>query len=146
MSHSKDYCALTLADKLIRKHEGIRKFPYKCTEGFTTIGVGRNLDVRGISLDEMELMLANDIQLCIDDLSKYEWWPTLSSARKAALLDLRFCVGGSGFRGFKRMIKAIQKGDYPLAALELLDSKFAIQTGRRAEELANIIQNDVLSN
>ena len=144
MRHSKDYCALTLADKLIRQHEGVRQYPYKCTEGFTTIGVGRNLDVRGLSPDEIELLLANDLQLCVDDLSKYSWWPELSSARKAALLDLRFCVGSAGFRGFKRMLAAIQKQDWPLAALELLDSKFAIQTGRRAEELADIIQNDVI--
>ena len=35
----------------LRLHEGERLFPYKCTAGRLTIGVGRNLDDRGITAE-----------------------------------------------------------------------------------------------
>ena len=33
-------------------HEGIRLNPYLCTEGYATIGVGRNLDTNPLTPDE----------------------------------------------------------------------------------------------
>jgi lysozyme len=94
--------------------------------------------------DEIELLLANDIADCVVDLSSYTFWPELSAIRKAALIDLRFCVGSAGFRAFKRMRAALEAKDYPLAAQELRNSKFALQTGRRAEELANMLTYDAI--
>ena len=38
------------------------------------------------------------------------------------------------------MIKAFKVGDYPLAADEALDSKWATQVGARAERIANLIR------
>ena len=144
LSHSKDYCAFTLAEKIIKQHEGTRKFPYKCTSNFLTIGVGRNLDTKGLRDDEISLLLANDIRECAQDLEKFTFWPELSAIRKAAILDLRFCVGGQGFRGFKRLIKALDSKDYPLAAQSIIDSKFARQTGKRATDLAYMVTEDAL--
>ena len=48
---------------MLRLHEGEKLMPYKCTAGKLTIGVGRNLEARGISKDESDLMLRNDIAL-----------------------------------------------------------------------------------
>ena len=42
-------------------HEGLRLKPYKCTSGALTIGYGRNLDARGITEAEAEMMLSHDI-------------------------------------------------------------------------------------
>lgn len=133
---------LTLATKLIKRHEGCELRAYNCTEGFLTIGYGRNLDTRGISPDEAEYLLSNDIQAVVDDLETFPWWGSLAEHRQAALADLRFCVGGEGFRKFRRMIAALEAGDWDGAADEILDSKFAQQTGRRAPELAEIMRRD----
>ena len=46
---------------LIIKHEGLRLFPYRCSAGKLSIGVGRNLDDVGITRDEAEFMLDGDI-------------------------------------------------------------------------------------
>jgi lysozyme len=146
MSHSKGYAMLSIAETIIRKHEGIRKFPYKCTSNFLTIGVGRNLDTKGLRDDEIELLLANDIAECVADLEKFTFWPGLSAVRKAALIDLAFCVGsGAGFRAFKKMRAAFEAKYYPLAAQEIRKSKFALQTGRRAEDLARMLTDDAIS-
>lgn len=139
MSHSADYTALSLADALLRRHEGTRQFVYECTAGKKTIGVGRNLEDRGVLPDEIELMLANDIKACAEDLRGFDWWDALTPNRKAALIDLRFCVGPAGFRGFKKMIAAIEAKDYREAAHQIRESKFAAQTGHRAADLAGLI-------
>ena len=64
-------------DKLIvqlKVHEGVRKFVYLDTEGIETIGVGRNLVDRGLSDDEIELMLANDIRDFQDEVEAAFPW------------------------------------------------------------------------
>lgn len=37
--------------------EGLRLFPYRCTAGKLTIGVGRNLDDKGLSREEMQSLI-----------------------------------------------------------------------------------------
>jgi lysozyme len=140
VNHTADYTALSLADTLLRKHEGTRQFVYQCPAGFNTIAVGRNLDTRGVLPDEIELMLSNDIKACAEDLRGFDWWDGLTPNRKAALIDLRFCVGPAGFRGFKKMLVALEAKDWKGAAEQIMDSKFALQTGHRAADLAGLIR------
>src|SRR5438876_896932 len=59
--------ALTL---LLVKHEGLSLKPYRCPAGKRTIGVGRNLDDRGISEDEAAMLLGNDIRFVWKELSR----------------------------------------------------------------------------
>lgn len=137
-----DYAAESLADDLVRKHEGISLKMYKCPADYWTIGYGRNLESRGISPDEAELMLANDIALCVNDLLNFHWYKNLSARRKACLIDLRFCVGPGGFRKFKKMIAALEKKDYPEAGRQILDSQMARATPggmKRCEELKRLM-------
>jgi lysozyme len=47
---------------LIKTHEGLRLNVYQCTAGKNTIGYGRNLDDNGISKDEADFMLRNDVK------------------------------------------------------------------------------------
>ena len=44
------------------RHEGMRLKPYRCTAGKLTIGIGRNLDDRGISQKEAYVLLEYDCQ------------------------------------------------------------------------------------
>ena len=140
MTHTPDYLAMTIADKLLRKHEGTRQFVYQCTAGYSSIAVGRNLETRGVLPDEIELMLSNDIKACVDDLKGFEWWDDLTPNRKAALIDLRFCVGAAGFRAFRKMLLALESNDHKEAAEQIMDSKFALQTGHRAADLAGLMR------
>ena len=52
-----------IAKASLRDHEGLRHFPYQCTAGRTTIGYGRNLDDKGLTLAECEVLLDNDLTL-----------------------------------------------------------------------------------
>lgn len=129
-----------IAKASLRTHEGLRLKAYRCTADKTTIGYGRNLDDKGISKDEAEQFLDTDIAECIQDLSTFPYWNNLNDRRQAALIDLRFCLGPNRYRQFVKMEAALNAGDYEEAADQILDSRFAQQTGHRASDLALMIQ------
>ena len=113
--------------------EGYRPKPYRCSAGKLTIGHGRNLDDVGIDSDEARYLLDKDITRCIADLATFPWFESLDPARRRALLDMRFQLGPTGFRGFKKMIAALERRDFATAAREAADSKWAASdTPRRA--------------
>jgi len=130
-----------LALELIKRHEGLRLKPYRCSAGKLTIGYGRNLERgEGISEREAEELLRNDILEVCQDLEGYSWYRSATQNRRAALVDLRFELGAGRFRGFKKFIAAMAARDYLLAKVELLDSRYAVQVPNRANEIANMIE------
>lgn len=135
---------MNLTELLIRD-EGLRLKPYKDTVGKLTIGVGRNLDDVGISQDEAEHLLFNDIAKVEVEARKYAWFPALSDTRKAVVLSMIFNMGSQGFAGFKNTIDDIAAGDYGSAASRMLQSKWATQVGNRAVRLARAMRTDVLT-
>lgn len=128
--------------KLLIQHEAYKQFPYTDTTGHVTIGIGRNLTDRGISIIEANMLLEEDISYFTDKLTRYiPLFYKLSENRKIALVDMCFNLGLRGFLSFKKMIAALESGDYQRAAKEMLDSKWATQVGLRASRLASIIQS-----
>lgn len=124
----------------IKKFEGLRLKPYRCTSLKLTIGWGRNLDDIGISKDEAEFMFRNDLDICIDSLEKnIPFFYDLPENVMKVLIDMRFNLGLAGLLGFKKMLHNISAGDYKQAAIELLDSKYASQVGIRATENAELL-------
>ena len=47
----------------------MRLYPYNCSEGKLTLGIGRNLDDRGITEEEALYLLNNDIEAVQKDLT-----------------------------------------------------------------------------
>ena len=128
-----------LRNTLIR-HEGLKLLPYKCTAGKVTLGVGRNIEDRGISKETAMQMLDEDIELCLNELmERLNYFETLPTEVQETLVNLCFNMGISRLMKFQLMLGAIQAGQYELAAKELLDSRYARQVGKRAEELAAIL-------
>lgn len=124
----------------LRLHEGERLKPYRCTAGRLTIGVGRNLDDRGITADESAMLLANDITREETELLRaLPWVAKLDEVRQRVLLDMAFNLGLAGLLAFKRTLATIQAGDYRQAATMMLDSRWAKQVGQRAERLSRMM-------
>lgn len=122
-------------------HEGLKLTPYRCTADKLTIGVGRNLDDVGITQEEAEFLLDNDILRCCDDLDRnMSWWRDLSEVRQRVLIDMVFNLGISRFMKFQNMIDALANSNYKGAAEEMLDSRWADQVGQRAMRLANAME------
>ncbi len=126
---------------LVKRHEGLRLKPYTCTAGKLTVGYGRNLDDRGITAEEAESLLRNDLAAAEKDarglLRNYD---LLTEARQAVIIDMALNLGKSRLSLFKKFLAAVDKGDYPAAVKEMLDSAWAGQVKGRATELANLMQ------
>ena len=127
-------------DKMIEQlvdHEGLELHPYEDSLGILTIGVGRNLEERGISEDEAFYLLGNDIEIIWDELIKqHPIVEDLDGQRQMILLDMAFNMGVPRLGKFKKMWAAIEDGDMIEASKQALDSRWADQVGRRAERLA----------
>jgi len=120
----------------LKRHEGFRRLPYRDSVGKLTIGYGRNLDDVGVSEDEAEAMLVNDMtEAMLWCAAKLAYWPRLSPLRKKVLGNMRFNLGARGLLGFKRMHAALERGDYQAAANEMADSRWYWQVGGRAVAL-----------
>lgn len=125
----------------LRLHEGVRLKPYRCTAGFLTIGVGRNLEARGITSEEADVLLRNDVVDVIAGLAmELPWIWELSDVRQRVLVDMAFNLGVEGLLQFKNTLAAIQAGDYKRAAAMMLDSRWASQVGGRARRLARMME------
>ena len=125
-----------LAEQL-KRHEGLRLKPYKDTVGKLTLGVGRNLEDKGVTEQEAMFMLNNDVNYFYTNLNKsLPWLKNLDDARQNVLVNMAFNLGISGLMTFKKMLDAVRLGLYLVAAEEMLNSKWAEQVGYRAEELA----------
>lgn len=131
----------TLHADLIRD-EGIRLKPYTDSVGKLTIGIGRNLDDRGISLLEAKQLLENDIAAVVEELdNRLGWWKGLSEPRQRALANMAFNMGVPRLLGFEKMLRALEAGDGEKAALEALDSRWARQVGDRAQRIAELLRS-----
>jgi lysozyme len=117
----------------IKEYEGFSALVYECTAGYATIGYGRNLEQRGITKEEAEHLLANDIKQCIKELkgimNKFD---DLPEKAQLVLIDMCYNLGLSKLLNFENMLDAIDARDWEKASAELLDSRYAAQVKRRA--------------
>lgn len=142
-------------------NEGFRQYPYRCSAGKLTIGVGHNLDDCPLTKEELECighdcrekpitkdqvfyLLRHDIERTKETLDrKLPWWKNLNEDRQYVMIDLVFNLGINSLLGFKRFLKYISTGFYKQAAHELMDSKYARQVPARAERNRHAIETGV---
>lgn len=130
-----DFAAVRAA---LAKDEDDRAYPYDDATGKTlqpgdtlignlSAGIGRNLHARPLSPRVRQMMLDEDLQEALTDLrgKEFRWFSDLDLVRARAILEIRFALGPSRFRGFVRMLAAMATGAYELAARELVLSKAA---------------------
>ncbi len=130
------------AKKMIKENEGMRLKPYRCTSGKLTIGYGRNLDDRGISVHEANELFENDLvdaEIALGNIFGLKIFEE-SESRVAALLDMAFNLGEGGLRKFKNMIEAVKRRDWIAAAGEAKQSLWYKQGGSRAEKIILLIK------
>jgi len=126
--------------KQLMRHEGLRLHPYRCTEGYLTIGVGRNLD-GGISEKEAMMFLENDLQECEAELNRVmPWWTEQPQEIQQVLLNMIFNLGAPSLMGFRKFLTFLQEKQYDTAATEMLDSKWSKQVGSRSIELSEMVR------
>lgn len=128
-------------NEMLELHEGNKRFPYRCTAGKLTIGVGFNLDDVGLYPEEIQFILDNRVRLVRTRLvAELPWFGRLNDVRQAVLIDMGFNLGVDGLLAFKRTLGSIERGDYKLAAEQMLESKWARQVKSRADRLSKMME------
>lgn len=129
----------TLMQELIRD-EDLRLKPYRCTAGKLTIGVGRNIDDRGITKAEAMYLLNNDLAICESELTAVlPGWRELSETRQRVMLNMVFNLGRDRLSKFTKFIACMKMNDFEGAAREMMDSAWATQVGQRAVRLRDMM-------
>ena len=156
------YTRTHLLKKLV-EHEGLRLEVYQDSLGIDTIGVGRNLQDRGITKEELDALdipsintvyehgiteadaaylLENDVQIVEEELLRaHPCVDSLDSVRQLVLVDMAFNMGVPRLCKFQKMWNAIHEADLRNAAKEMLDSRWAIQVKLRATKLAHAMHH-----
>ena len=128
----------------LKIHEGVRTHAYLCSESKITCGVGRNLDSDGdigLSEDEIDFLLNNDIKRCRQELEfHFDWFKELDDVRQDAMINLCFNIGITSLKKFSKALAAMNVHDYETAATEFLDSRWASQVGTRALDVTDMIR------
>ena len=129
---------------MLKRHEGVRNKVYMCPAGYETIGVGRNISESGLGLseDEVEYLLKNDILRCRNELlGEYDWFENLDSVRQEAMIDLSFNLGQTKLRTFVKALGHMADGNYEEAGREFYNSRWAEQVGDRSLEICQMISS-----
>lgn len=148
---------LTTKDLLkarLPRSEGRRAKPYKDTVGKWTVGVGHNISDKGLpgfavvelieqgalSDQSVDKLLDMDVEDTLRDCGAIPVFKTLNVVRQSVLADMVFNMGLGSVLGFQNTLSFMAKGDWKNAAQNMLKSKWAEQVGRRAWELANLME------
>ena len=138
---------------LISDHEGVKLKVYDdytgkelkagdVLVGHPTIGIGRNVakDGLGISQEEAEFMLMNDISRVKEEIKNFPI-EHLNEVRTAIIIDMAFNMGITRFNPtmWKKTFQAIVNEDWQKATTEMLDSNWARQTKRRSAKLSQMM-------
>lgn len=141
-----DVSTFTIADD-IKGYEGVIFEARDIGDGRITVGRGRNLtdnplskaelielgidpstpQVAGFKLTEAQVdqLFEMDMRKLIPKMNKISTFANAPRPVQKVLLDIGHHAGVSGLKGFKKMLAAVDAGDFETAALELMDSHLA---------------------
>jgi len=123
--------------------EGCRLYVYPDSLGFLTIGYGRLVDRKkggGISQDEAEYLLANDVRKRDVFLAQYAWYTAQDSVRQAALADMCF---NTDLLHFPHFLGHMLVKDYPAAVGDIKDTPWHQEVGVRGDRIIVMISTGV---
>ena len=132
----------------IKEHEGFRDQVYKDSLGFATIGYGHlvlptDKFKEGVTYKKKDLeeVFDRDFNIAKSNANQLISGLPLHHQAKCVIIEMVFQLGIGGVSKFKNMWRALKQNDYQIASEEMLDSKWAKQTPKRAEELSSVMKS-----
>lgn len=105
---------------------------YKDTRGVWTIGIGYNIQDRGLPIDICEELFRRDMASLRAEASRIPEYAALDAVRRGVIERMVFQLGLHGVLEFKNTRRYLAAGDWQAASVEMLDSDWAEQTPARA--------------
>jgi lysozyme len=139
----------------LTRDEGLKLFVYddasgkpltrlSTVVGHPTIGIGRALDVHGISEAEARYLLSNDVDTVAAALTKaYPWFGSLDDVRQRVLANMAFNLGSGGLANFHATLENVGQKRFEVAARSMETSLWYRQVGPRAVRLAGMMRTGV---
>lgn len=132
--------------KQIKRHEGYREQVYYDSVGVPTGGYGHAF-LNGSRLPQgvCDALFEQDYQTSVRAFKMFasQYGLDLNDVRRGVLINMLFNLGFYGLTRFKKMILALQRKDWDLAADEMMDSKWYRQVGSRGIELVNLMRKGI---
>ena len=132
----------------IKEHEGFVPKIYKDQLGFKTIGFGHlvlptDKFAEGVTYKKKDLeeVFDSDFNTAKSNANQLISGLPIHHQAKCVIIEMVFQLGIGGVSKFKKMWKALKQNDYHTASEEMLDSKWAKQTPKRAEELSGVMKS-----
>lgn len=139
----------------LKRHEGVRQTAYRDSRDIWTIGVGHNMEVDphfaetvrlldgdvtyhfALTVPEIDRILEQDInRAVVAAIRIFTLFETYSDSQQESLVNMVFNLGERGVSSFTNMVRCIHEGNWSLAAIEGLDSKWHREdVGHRAVEV-----------
>lgn len=135
-------------ESMLRREEAEVLHAYPDSKGYLTIGVGILIDKRkggGLLPEESAFILNNRIRILTDKIkARLPWFERLNEPRKAVLIGMAFQMGLDGLLGFTNTLAYIERGQYALAAANMMRSKWAREDSpNRAKRMADQMETGV---
>jgi lysozyme len=125
--------------KQLSAEEGIRYKIYTDSQGNQTIGLGHKISGTQTA-GFVQAVYNQDVLEAEHDLDTHHpWWRSIDPVRQLVLMDMRFNMGEGGLDTFTHFLASMQKGDWAQAGIDMMQSKWEAQVGRRANFLQEMI-------
>jgi len=150
----------------IIEEEGLRLKPYKDARGYTTVGIGFNMDNptarkvwkeagvtapfqavkqgrQALTEAEAKKLAQKSYEIAKNDTKRlYPNFNKMSKNRQRALVNLSYQLGGPKLAEFDKANRAIRNGRFDVAAKHLAMSAWAKQTPERAKRIIAMLKED----
>jgi lysozyme len=122
----------------LKRFEGLKLKPYRCSAGKLTIGYGRNIEDCGITEVEAEVLLYHDCESAYNEAAGL----LPNEDQKEVIIvvsEMIFQLGLKTALTFKKFFSAIKAKNYKVAAMEIENSLWHKQTPTRTSYLISIL-------
>ena len=129
----------------IKKEEGFRMETYKCTEGHLTGGYGHKMldgETPPTDMEGWTKLFERDFAKAMSGAEELLMiCPNVDDTARHIVVEMCYQMGSYGVSKFHGMLSALQESDYVTASKEMLDSRWAKQTPKRAMRMAERMRN-----
>lgn len=138
----------------IKRHEGEVLEVYEDSLGYLTLGVGHLIQPNDpehgqpagtpVSQETVDAYYDTDFDKHMDEtvhVVGQDVWDELPGDIKEVLVNMCFNLGGTRLGKFRNMLTAVEDHDWERMAVEMEDSRWFKQVGRRSIELQETVRN-----
>ena len=132
-------------EKRIKKNEGYRNKPYLDQLGNPTIGFGhlikkneKSYYTKRFKKKELNDLFIKDFNQALKNFNKMYKKIKINKRQKGVIIEMIFQLGIKKMKKFEKFNLCLKQKEFYLAAFEMMNSRWYIQTPKRVENLTKV--------